>query len=366
LKLIRTLLPLVLAGGLSAAAVTPALAAAPARTAISATAKPTVPAPPAGVAVGKVNVPKPGGAHKNAVRPLTSWAVTLTASSYNLWPTQFTTLTATANNDVGPTPYYIYILNQSTGTVVARCGTGTVCSVSVTSNTPALQSVIAYISDLTDVNGNHEVAISPSSNIDWFGVDISLAANPHTLPAGSVSTLTETSSADIGPSPFYVQIWDTTTGGRLVQCGFGTTCSATVSQSVATTHTFIATFAGSSTAYPPTLPQSNSATNYITWTGSGLSISLTAPAVTVNGPGTVTATASINVGPTPYYIEIFDEAGSRIAVCGTGNTCSIGYYAGRNITSNLVAFISNSDSTLPPGNIQASSNTATMLSAFVG
>jgi len=365
LKIIRTLLPLALIGGLlTAAAATPAVAAAaPAHTTAT---KPSVPAPPTGVAVGTVRVPKPGGSHAKAVSPLAAWSVTLTASSNSLWPTQYSTLTATASNDVGPTPYYIYIRSQVTGAVIGQCGSGTVCSLALTSNTPSYQSYAAFISDGADTNGNHAVAFSRSIDVDWVGVDISLAANLHTLPTGYVSTLTETSSTDIGPSPFYVQIWDTTTGAFLVECGFGTTCSTTVSQSTAATHGFIATFAASSRSYPPTLPQSASGTNYITWTGSGMSISLTAPEITVNGPGTVTATASINVGPTPYYIEIFDEAGSRIALCVSGNTCSIGYYAGRHVTSHLVAFISSADTAQPPANTQASSNTATMLSEYIG
>lgn len=364
MKTIRALLPLALISGLFTAAAVPAVAsAAPARTTVT---KPSVPAPPTGVAVGTVRVPKPGASHTKAVSPLAAWSVTLTASSTSMWPTQYTTLTATSSNDVGPTPYYIDIRNNSTGALVGQCGSGTVCSLALTSNTPAYQSFSAFISDGADTNGNHAVAYSRSIEVDWVGVDISLAANLHTLPTGNVSTLTETSSTDIGPSPFYVQIWDTTTGAFLVECGFGTTCSATVSQSAATTHAFIATFAASSRSYPPTLPQSASGTNYITWTGSGMTISLTAPAVTVNGPGTVTATANVNVGPTPYYIEIFDEAGSRIALCSNGNTCSTGYYAGRHVTSNLVAFISSADTAQPPANTQASSNTATMLSEYIG
>ncbi|MFL6110726.1 MAG: hypothetical protein ACJ786_05180 [Catenulispora sp.] len=373
MRIIRTLLPFALVGGLFAAAATPAVAttAAPAHTAAApahTTAAPKpVPAPPPGVAVGSVKVPKPSGSHAKAVSPLTTWSVTLTASSTNLWPTQFTTLTATSNNDVGPTPYYIDIRNQSTGVLVGHCGTGTVCSVAVTSNTPADQGLIAYLSDATDVNGNHAVAFSRSISVTWMGVDLSLTASAYTLPAGNVSTLTVTAGSDISSSPFYLQIWDTTTGAFLIGCGFGNTCSTTVSLGVATTHAFTATFAGDSRSYPPPLLQSTSGTDYITWTGSGLRISLDAPALAINGPATVTATASINVGPTPYFIEIFDETtGARITFCSTGNTCSVGYFAGRSVTSHLVAFISNSDIALPPANIQASSNTATMESVVIG
>jgi hypothetical protein len=364
----RALVLLALVAGLFAAAAAPVAAAALPAHAATAAVKPT-PVPPAGVAVGTVNVAKPHGVKHSVARPMTAWSVSLTASSYALWPTQYTTLTATANGDVGPTIYYIDILDQYTGTVVCHMGTGTVCSVAVTSAKPGLGAYVAYISDATDVGGDHEVAISSSITIDWFGVDISLAASLNTLPVGNTSTLTETSSSNIGPTPFYVQIWDTTTGTLLVQCGSGTTCSVNVSQSVATTHTYIATFAGftsSAAAYPPPTPQSTSATSYVTWTGSGLLVSLTAPAITVNGPETVTATASINVGPTPYYIEIFDENGTLLHSCGSGTTCSFSYTPARQPGSNLVAFISSSSATLPPANIQASSNTVTTMYEFIG
>jgi hypothetical protein len=73
----------------------------------------------------------------------------------------------------------------------------------------------------------------------------------------------------------------------------------------------------------------------------------------------VTATANANVGPTPYYIEIFDEnTGSRLAVCGSGTTCSLSFTPSL-YGSNLVAFISGSGATLPPPGIVASSNVVT-------
>jgi hypothetical protein len=65
-----------------------------------------------------------------------------------------------------------------------------------------------------------------------------------------------------------------------------------------------------------------------------------------------------NVGPTPYYIEIFNETGTRLAVCGSGSTCSATFtpsYAG----SNLVAFISGNSAAFPPPAIVASSSVIT-------
>jgi hypothetical protein len=366
----RCLVLLALAAGLFAAGAAPASAsaagAAPSGHVAKAVAK-TVPAPPSGVAVGTVDRAKPRSVSPpQGIKPMTAWSVTLTASSYSLWPTQYTTLTATANSTVTPTIYYIDILDQDTGTLVGHCGTGTVCSVALTAATGGVTEYDAYITDSTDVNGDHAVAFSQSITIDWAGADLTLAAGSHTLPVGNSTTLTETSDNDITYSPFYVQIWDTTTDALLAQCGTGTTCSAVVSQSVATTHTYQATFGGYTTTYPTPELQSTAATNYVTWVGSGLQVALSAPADTVNGPETVTATASINVGPTAYYILIFNENGTLLDSCGSGTTCSFTYMPASYPGSDLVAFISSYSSTLPPANIQAVSNTAVTTYEYIG
>jgi len=89
--------------------------------------------------------------------------------------------------------------------------------------------------------------------------------------------------------------------------------------------------------------------------GWAVALAAVPPATTVGSSVTLDAVASQNVGPTPYYIEIFDENGTRIAACGTGTTCSVSYTpSGRG--SNLIAFVSGYSSALPPTSIQASSN----------
>lgn len=366
-------LPLLgLAAALFAAVPAPTFAAAagtagtatPARTVV----KPT-PAPPAGIAVGTANVPKPHGAAGHiAVRPMSPWTVSLSASVTATWPTFYSTLTATSSQDVGPTPYFIYIVNADTGATVASCGRGTTCAVSLTYPTPSYYGFYAIIA--TSSAGANEQAISSQVLVNWQGILLTLAANLNTLPVGNSSTLTATSNTDISTSPFYIQIWDLTAGGGplnpIDSCGTGTTCSVTVSQSAATTHVYVATFAYSSASYPPSGLQQTSATSYITWTASGWTVSLNAPAETINGPETVTASADGDVGPTVYYIEIFDENGTLLKSCATGSTCSVSFTPARYPGSCLVAFISSYSTTLPPANIQASSNTACSEYVYIG
>jgi len=106
------------------------------------------------------------------------WTTTITASPQTLWPTQNSTIVVTANGDVGPTPYYvrIYDTSTSTATLLASCGSGTTCPVSVTRPTPAVGN---FVGKITDFAGN----VVPGSEsgtiaVNWQGVTLSLAASP--------------------------------------------------------------------------------------------------------------------------------------------------------------------------------------------
>ena len=70
------------------------------------------------------------------------------------------------------------------------------------------------------------------------GFSVSLATSSRDpLAEGSV-TLTATTNANVGPTPYYITIYSETTGAELAICGSGTTCSATVTQSSPGTQDF--------------------------------------------------------------------------------------------------------------------------------
>lgn len=298
-------------------------------------------------------------ADANAITPNIAWTVSLNASSTYLWPTQTSTLTATANADVGPTPYYISIYDFTSHTNVAVCGTGTSCVANVTQPTATTHTYQAYVSYYPSANPPAGLQASSSYvYVTWKSVSISLQANPSTAAIGGNNTLTSTTSEDIGPSPFYAEIFDLTTNTRVGVCGFGTTCSATVSQAAATTHKYVAYVSNYDAANPPAGLQATSNFAFATWSNAGYTVSTTATNSTY-GHATVTATANVDVGPTPYYIEIFDlTTNTRVGVCGSGSTCSVDVAVnfGKN---DFVSFISSYDTALPPANTQASSNIAT-------
>ena len=72
-----------------------------------------------------------------------------------------------------------------------------------------------------------------------------------------------TSAWDVGPTPHYIQIYDTTTGERVAVCGTGTMCVHTMSGRG--WHDFIAYVGSFSLTYPPPNVQSTSNATYVFW-----------------------------------------------------------------------------------------------------
>lgn len=296
-------------------------------------------------------------AREDAVRaaPAVAWSVSLVASPPSPWPTRATTLIATANMDVGPTPYYIRILDVDSNSFIATCGTGTTCQVSATRPIIQTSSFAAYVEDLQ----GHVVADSMGGflflpmPVTWHGSGVRLTESATTVPVGGAATLFATTSFDIGPSPFFVGVYDATAGAFLTDYGFGTGITASVSQSTATTHAYRACFGNLSTSYPPPSPLECATTQYVTWSNSGHAVSLTAPSTTFDDE-LVTATASLDVGPTPYFIQIYSIESGRIASCGAGTTCTVAFTPSTS-GSHLVAFIAPSGATLPPPSATAES-----------
>jgi hypothetical protein len=319
-------------------------------------AAPAVPAPRGRATSARVPAkPAPSAARPAGPYPwwdAFAWQVTLTASTYRPWTSRLSTLTATANADVGRTPYYIRIYRL--GVQIASCPSGTTCAIAVARPTPQSDY---FWSEIVDNSGNVKATSPGWVWVSWHGdTTLALAASPTTLPVDGTSTLTATSGDDVGPSPYFIEIFDATTAARLKTCGGGTTCSVDVSQSAASTHAYQAFVAPSSTHFPPDGAVATSSTSYVTWTPSGYHLGLTAP-VTLSTV-LVTATSSVDVGPTPYYIEIFNEdTGGLLTSCGTGTTCTV-TFTPTDADSHLVAFIASQGSSLPPANIKASSNVA--------
>ncbi len=78
--------------------------------------------------------------------------MSLTASTTSPAVGGTVTLTATANQDVGPTPYGLYIYDVTTGSVVGHVTSGTTTSTTVTQSAATTQRYVAYIANLGPTN----------------------------------------------------------------------------------------------------------------------------------------------------------------------------------------------------------------------
>jgi hypothetical protein len=205
-------------------------------------------------------------------------------------------------------------------------------------------------------------AAAPASASTWV---VDLSASQTTLPVGQATTLTAGSEFNVEHTPYFIQIFDVTTGTRVgTPCGQGFDCSATVSQNVATTHEFIAYVAQNGISNPPPSAQGSSVPTFVTWTNSPYQLSLSGPATIGFGAITVTATLTsggAQLGNSPYYIEIFDETTGKllnpVTGCGSLPTCSVSFQPNQG-GDWLVAFVAPATSVFPPNlaGIQASSN----------
>jgi hypothetical protein len=298
-------------------------------------------------------------AHLGAAQAsLLPWVLTISASATTLWPSQQITVSMTANQSVSTTPLFMTLWATRPGNssvLLARCGTGTFCSVTYTEPTPGFVTYVAELTDGLDHQSPENSLFAEALDVHWLSSNLTLTASPSTLPVGGTTTLTA-HMVEIGSSPLYAEIYDDTTGTRLAICGSGTACTVTVSQAVATTHMFRAYFSQNSTAWPPAGTVEQTPVSLATWTASGYSLTLT------SFFDSVTATSSINVGPTPYFIEIFDmTSGARIAVCATGTVCTGTASVTSVAAHGVAAFISANSLSLLPPNIQATSNTVLAL-----
>jgi hypothetical protein len=285
--------------------------------------------------------------------------VSISANPHLLWGTQSSTVTATANRDVGPTPDWLGIFNVNTGSFVKECGSGTTCSATVSEPGPSYQSYQAVVGPLNTrpfTSGALASAGGASGGVEWQDVGpVSLTSSAGTtLGLGGTTVLTASTLLNVGPTPFYIQIFDATTGTRLAECGLGTSCSAVVSQSAATTHRYVAYVSAFSSAFPPASIQDTSGTIFVTWSSTGWRISLSA--VPAGENIIAIANTNMDVGPTPYYIEILNQNGTRLAECPSGTSCTTEFFLPPRSSEDLVAFVSALSTSLPPVNTQASSN----------
>jgi hypothetical protein len=134
-------------------------------------------------------------------------------------------------------------------------------------------------------------------------------------------TLDASGNVDVGPTAYYIDIYDMTSGTLLTACGNGTSCTVTTTVSGCSTHTYRAYIADPSASPPPTSIQATSNTVSVEWWA--LSLSATPSGQAVGGTVTLTASTCRDVGATPYYIQIFHGlTNMQMVSCGYGLSCT--------------------------------------------
>jgi subtilase family serine protease len=129
----------------------------------------------------------------------TPWVVGIGASATSAMVGNTVALTATTNMDVGPTPFYIFILDGDSGKIAAMCGFGMSCSASVSYNSAIVRHFIGQIADWT---GKTIVATSAPVTVTW-GAPPTATTTPTTTrtPAPPTSTASATATATWTPQP---------------------------------------------------------------------------------------------------------------------------------------------------------------------
>lgn len=235
---------------------------------------------------------KPNGGQGTNTTP--SWSVDISASSTSVRIDDTVALTATTNRDVSITAFFIVIFEDNT--IIKTCGSGTTCEISsVVSSTPVTKN---YVAKVAFSNGTNVQATSNSVSVTWTApttptpsFTISLSSTSTSVTTGTAVTLTATTNRDVGPTEFFILIFE---GNSIIEtCGSGTTCSISVVSSTPATKTYTAKVAREN----------------------GSSVQATSSAVSVTWSASAASTASVVTGETSSngMVSITDPVTRRTA-----------------------------------------------------
>jgi len=203
----------------------------------------------------------------------TTWTVTLRASNTAPVAGTAVTLTATANQDVSITPWYIEIYDLgNNGSQLIACGTGTTCQTTVNNQTPTCDTYQAYVADYSSTAPPSGIqATSNPVTVCWQVPQppqpdwtVSLVGAPTTTVSGTPAALAAATDNNVGPTPYYIQIYDLNSSQQQVACGGGNTCNVNVTNGPGC-HAYVAVVAPFSYTYPAAGTVATSNTVSICW-----------------------------------------------------------------------------------------------------
>jgi hypothetical protein len=191
---------------------------------------------------------------------------------------------------------------------------------------------------------------------------VELVADATTLPVNRFVGLTATASIDVGPTPYWIVIYEPVTNTHVMSCGWGTTCFASLWGSSMSTSTFVAYLTPDRYGKPPAGIIAASSKRFVTWGPGTFQVSVP-PMITCtsNNMVNITATANRSVSGTPYVIQIHDTNGGNLGACSSGSSCTI---QTRCANKGYVAFVGANSDRLPPTTTLASSNTGKLAKLY--
>ena len=286
-----------------------------------------------------------------AAGPLT---ITLTADNPALAPGESTRLLATAS--ALPAASSILIYNLTTRATEAQCVSGTSCATAVSQSASTFRDYIAYVAQPVGGQPTNIQATSAGVVVTWMS--LSLTASPAVNVPGGATLLTATASLDVGPTPYFIEIFEAVSRALVAECGVGTSCGTSVTKSPGWGwyEAYVGSFT-SGTPPPPNVHAVAPETPVVTWMSFsqiGGSSSLRA-----GETGVVSATSTFDVSFTPFRIEIFDlTSGTTVRTCSSGTTCTAHVSQPVATTHVYVGYVNGAAFDVPPGEvIRATSNT---------
>ena len=289
----------------------------------------------------------------------------LVASAASAAPGTAVTLTAGAARDVGPTPWYIDIVDES-GALVAACASGTRCTAQVSSAAAAAHTYTAWLSTSNAAlagggPSTNAVSVSWSSSAPATSTPTStrtLATNTPTstltntpVPATNTPTSTSTST----PVPATSTVTNTAIPSTNTATNIPPPLTNTATASSTPTNTPIQAtntpVPATSTSIPATSTPGGArgsggcSADGVCLTGLAASAASVAPSTAV----TLTAGAARDVGPTPWYIDIVDESGALVAACASGTSCTAQVSSAVATAHTYTAWLSTSNAALAGG-----------------
>ncbi len=240
----------------------------------------------------------------------------ITASTTTPAPGASVTLTATANQDMGPTDYGMSIVDVTTNTVLVHIGAGTTATTTVSSATAATHR---YVAQIDSINGLPTQAVSTPVIVTWAAPTapsgpVVTGVSPPSGPAAGGTVVTVTGSGFTAATTVSFGAKAATN----VTVTSPTSLTATAPADTRTVDVTVTTTAGTSATSPADQFTNTYATN-------GYDAAITA-STTTPAPGasvTLTATANQDMGPTDYGMSIVDVTTNTVLVhIGAGTTAT--------------------------------------------